>query len=306
MKKFSILIILLFVCFGSFAQNDRQGSGAFSQVINGDGWLRPDGSGNVSSRKSNGGGGGIGGNIIKIKLDGILNSKYGLGYERVLNRKVTFGIDGLYQLPTKSTSFSEDFGLSYDLLSDNLADQQGGITNIFVPANYGFTGSETSRFYVMPEVRYYFKEAPRGLYAGLYFKYRSLDYTNNLQYQDDFITGPDTEWNFDFNFKMNTMTGGLALGMQTFLLKRVSLDLVFFGIQYGSNIGSIEMLTKGDPLSADIQSDVQAGVNYINANLPIVENIFELRENTPDRVFVESRFTSPSIRLPSIRLGIRF
>lgn len=305
MKKFSVLLVLIALTLGAYAQNDYGGTGTFSRVINGDGWLRPGGGGRYGG--SSNGGGDIGDNILKIKLDGLLSSKIGLGYERVLNGKVTFGVDGLYQLPVNNTSFTADFGSAYDLVSGNISDEQDGFSNIFVPQNYGFQGSTISRFYVMPEVRYYFKEAPRGLYAGLYFKYRSLDYSNNLIYTDTFTTpGTPIDYDYDFNFKMNTASGGLSLGLQTFLLKRVSLDILFFGIQLSSNIGEIEVLTNATPLPADIQQDVQEGVTYINNNLPLVDNIFNLVENTPERILVESRFSSPSIRLPSIRLGIRF
>lgn len=300
MKRLLIAFLLLAVSFSVQAQNDYGGSGAFGQVVNGDGWLRP-GGGNVRG----GGNGSAGKNVIKIRLDGLYQAKFGLGYERVLNKKISVGLNGFYQLPQKNTSLSEDFGLLFETVIDNFSAEKETFQGIF-PADYGFQGSEINKFFIMPEIRYYFKNAPRGFFAGLYFKYRSYDYQNNLIYTDTLSTpGTPINYDFDFNVQMNTASAGLSLGIQTFLLKRVSLDLILFGIQYSSNIGGIQITTRGDQLPDFVQNDVQAGVDYLNANLPI-DDIFRLRENTPELINIESRFTSPSIRFPSIRLGIRF
>lgn len=298
MKTLSVLLALIIFTFGAQAQNDYGGSGAFGRVINGDGWLRPGGGSSSNT---------IGGNILKIRLDGIASQKFGLGYERVLNEKLTIGLNAFYQLPQKNNNLAKDFGLFFETVIDNLSEQEGVINDIFVPSNYGFQGSEINKYFVMPEVRYYFKNAPRGMFASLYFKYRSYDYSNKLIYTDTFSTpGTPLDYDFDFNFTMNTASAGFALGFQTFLLKRVSLDFILFGIQYSSNIGDIKITRNNQPLPADIQGDVQEGVTYINENLPIVKDIFDLKDNTADLIRVESRFTSPSIRLPSVRLGIRF
>jgi len=303
MKRLSILLVLVAIAISSNAQNDYGGNGGFGQIINGDGWLRP----GEGGRTGGGGNGTPGKNIIKARLDGLLTQKIGLAYERVLNPKITIGVEGLYQLPITNGSLSNDFGLFYDLITDNLSNQETTFDSIFVPSNYGFQGSEINRFFVMPEIRYYFKEAPRGLFAGLYFKYRSYDYGNKLLYTDTFSTpGTPINYDFDFNFNMNTASAGISFGLHTFFLKRISLDLVFFGIQYSSNIGSINITRNNNPLPSDIQADVQSGINYINKNLPLVEDIFRLKENNADEIIVESRFTSPSIRLPSLRLGFRF
>jgi hypothetical protein len=301
MKRLLIAFLLLSVAYTTQAQNDYGGNGGFGQVINGDGWLRP-GGGNV---RGGGGNGSSGKNVIKIRLDGLPQSKFGLGYERVLNRKFTIGINGFYQLPQKNSSLSEDFGLLFESVLDNFSAEKETLQGIF-PSNYGFQGSEINKYFIMPEVRYYFKNAPRGFFAGLYFKYRSYDYSNKLLYTDSFSAAEPINYDFDFNVQMNTASAGLSFGIQTFLLKRISLDLILFGIQYSSNIGEINITRNDSPLPGDVQADIQTGVDYINANLPLVDNIFRLRENTPDFVNIESRFTSPSIRFPSIRLGIRF
>jgi hypothetical protein len=297
MKRLSILLMLLSVGFIVNAQNDYGGKGVISQVINGDGWLRP---------VEGGRGGGMsdgGNNIIKVKLDGIMDMKIGLGYERVLTEKVTFGIDALYQLPQKSDNTGLiNFKLLYDQVLDSDPELKEKIDSIFPSGNYGLTGANLSRWYVMPEVRYYFREAPKGFYTGLFFKYRELSYTNGFEYNNE---GTNENYKYNVDMNMNTASIGLGLGLQTFLTKNISLDLYFFGVQFSSNIGGLTLTSTGIPITGTIQSGTQDVVNFVNENLP-VKNILRVKDINNDIIDLESRFTSPSIRLPSLRLGIRF
>ena len=299
MRKILGFLVVVLVSFSANAQNDYYGEGKFSQVINGDGFLRPDGTGFA---RAGSGSSGPGKNIIKVKLDGLMNKKIGLGYERVLTEKITIGVDGLYQLPSNEGS-SDLLSLDaiYDQVVGQYPDLDSLIKNEFPSGNYGLTGADISRFYVMPEVRLYFKEAPKGFYAGLYFKYRQYSYTNQFEYNNDDLAQYH-KYNVEFN--MNTMSGGLSLGVQTFATKNISLDLLFFGIQYSSNIGGLKLTTIGVPISNEIQSGVQSGLDIINDSFPW--QVLRKKDINADIIDLESRFNAPSIRLPSLRLGIRF
>lgn len=303
MQKILGSLILILICFGANAQNDYYGPGhtKFGQIINGDGFLRPDGTG-FNGGKSGSGKGGSGKNVIKIKLDGLLQQKIGLGYERVLTDKITLNLDALYQLPTKGSSNGLlDLDALYEQVISGQPDLDSLITNEFPSGNYGLTGSNVNRFYVMPEVRLYFREAPRGFYMGLYFKYRQYSYENEFQYKDE-TAGIDHKYKVDFN--MNTASAGLSLGLHLFATKNISLDMLFFGLQYSSNIGGLQLTTVGVPISNEIQSGVQSGLDIINEDFPF--QILRKKEINSEIIDLESRFNAPSIRLPSLRLGIRF
>lgn len=300
MKKIIGALALVLICMSAQAQNDYYGDGRFMQVINGDGFLRPDGS--SFSGAGNSGRGGSGKNIIKIKLDGILSKKIGLGYERVLTDKITLSVDGLYQLPTQGESAGLlNLDAIYDEVVSGNPDLEKLINDEFPSGNYGLTGSDISRFYVMPEVRLYFGEAPKGFYTGLFFKYREFSYTNGFRYQNE-AQGQDHK--YDVDFEMNTASIGLSLGLQLFATKNISLDMLFFGLQYSSNIGGLKLTTIGVPISQEIQDGVQSGLDIINEDFPF--QILRKREINSEIIDLESRFNAPSIRLPSLRLGIRF
>ncbi len=301
MKKIILLFTFSFLATIGYAQNDYGGSGAFGRVLNGDGWLRPGGGG---AGRGAGSGKDKGNGILKIKLDGIPALKLGLGYEYVINNKVTFGVDVLYQIPGDGSNDLLNFDFFYDQLNQNGGTSNDSITNLFSTNNYFLKGATINRFYVLPEFRLYFGNAPRGFYAGLYFKYRQFDYDNDFLYVDS-AEGYNIDYNL--NFKMNTASAGLSIGFQSFISKTISLDVLLFGIQYSSNIGGLTITTNDkSPIRQDIQDNVTEGVDYLNTNLPIASNLFRIRRIDNDIIDLESRFSAPSIRLPSIRLGLRF
>ncbi len=293
MKKILGIVTLLVLSCSAFAQNDYNGSGAFSYVFNGDGWLRPGGGSNDNPSKG----------IFKIRLDGLPALKIGLGYERVLTDKITFSVDGLYQVPTTNSGDFLDLDLLYDQVVSGAPGLGDTISALFPSGNFGLEGAEVSRYYIMPEVRFYYGNAPRGFYSGLFFKYRAYDYGNKFLYTD---SPSATFYNYDVNVEMNTASIGLSLGFQTFLTKTISLDVLLFGLQYSSNIGSIKInATTGSPITQGIQSNTSAAVDFINTELPVASDLLRIVEINNDIINLESRFNSPSIRLPSIRLGIR-
>ena len=120
MKKIIGILTILVFTISANAQNDYGGSGRFGRVFNGDGWLRPGGGSNNSPGKG----------IFKIALDG-LPYKIGLGYERVLTDKITFGVDALYQIPQKNSSDFLDVSFLYDQVVSNTPELGDTIASIF-------------------------------------------------------------------------------------------------------------------------------------------------------------------------------
>ncbi len=305
MKRLYILLALMICGFTAKSQNDYGGNGGFGQIINGDGWLRP---GEGGSSRSNDGTGGS--NILKINTTS-LPSNVGLTYERVLTSKISLSLSGSFKVPDQSGFFDFD-GLSS--IAGDLIPELGDTVNSLFSKNafdLDFIPKET-KWFVMPEVRYYFKEAPRGFYTGLFFKYREYAMENNISYRD--ATNADYR-NYEVDFQMNTASAGLGIGVQSNLLKWLTLDIYFIGVQFSSNIGSLSIVPSTDqigdfiPTNTTISSDVQSGaqtvVNFANTELP-VKDIFRVKEISSEKIELESRFTSPSIRLPSVRIGIRF
>ena len=291
MKRLSVLLVLVIFTFGAQAQNDYGGSGAFGYIFNGDGWLRP----GVVVKEP-------GKNVFKIGISEAANQKVQLGFERALTDHLSIGINALYQIPQAGAS---DF-FSIDNLFDYAKDLGGGLQDSldvsFPNLKFSFGAATVNRLWIMPEVRYYFKRAPRGFFMSLYFKYRSYDYDNTFAYKNE--TNADTA-SYNLNIKMNTASAGVSIGFQTFLLKWLSLDFTLFGIQYNSNIGEVDLNIDNQVISSDIQNGVVDAITYINDIFP-VKNVVRQREVNDQRVLLESRFNAVGVRLPSVRLGIRF
>ncbi len=291
MKRLSVLAVLIIFALTSQAQNDYGGSGAFGLVFNGDGWLRP----GVIVKEP-------GKNVFKIGIAEAANQKVQLGYERALTDHLSIGIYGLYQIPQAGGSDFFSIDNLFDYAKNIGTGLQDSLDGSFPNLKFYFGDATVNRLWIMPEVRYYFKRAPRGFFASLYFKYRQYDYDNTFAYNNE--SNADTA-SYNLNIKMNTASAGISLGFQTFLLKWLSLDFTLFGIQYNSNIGEVDLNIDNQIISSDIQNGVVDAITYVNDIFP-VKDVVRQREINDQRILLESRFNALGVRLPSVRLGIRF
>lgn len=140
-------------------------------------------------------------NVIKTNLIGILGNQYQLAYERAFNEHMSAQLSVGYI----STSSSQTIG-----------------SNSFE--------SKTSGVIIIPEFRYYFTEAPKGVYVAPFARIRLVS---------EDLTDTSNPLNTDVSFeeKVSTVGGGAVFGYQFLIADAVALD-IFLGPQYKSRSSS--------------------------------------------------------------------
>lgn len=174
-------------------------------------------------------------NIVKLNLFALGLKNISIQYERAVARKVTvagtFRVMPKGSIPLKSTFIN---------LADD-PDTERQINNLQID-NVAF----------MPEVRYYVgkKGAFNGFYLGLFANIAS--YNTNVAIEFD-GAGGFTEM-IPMSGKITGITGGIMLGAQFKLSKKIYLDWWILGPHYGSSNGT---LTGQKVLNAIEQQDLR-------------------------------------------------
>jgi len=158
-------------------------------------------------------------NVVKLNLFALALKNVTLQYERAVARKVTvagtFRVMPKGSIPLKSTFIN---------LADD-PDIEDQINNLKV-------GSVT----FIPEVRYYFSKqgAFRGFYLGLFAEIASYSATVPIQYNN-----AGTTEMIAMSGKLTGITGGLMIGAQFKLSKKIYLDWWILGPNYGNSKGTL-------------------------------------------------------------------
>jgi len=165
-------------------------------------------------------------NIIKINLPALALKNISIQYERAIAKKVT--IAGTFRfMPKGSIPLKSTF---INLADDPETERQ--INNLNV-GNIAF----------MPELRYYFskKGAFRGFYLGLFANIAR--YNADLLYEYD---DAGTTKSIPMSGGITGITGGLMIGAQFKLSKKIFLDWWILGPNYGSSNGTLSGQQKMD------------------------------------------------------------
>ncbi len=146
-------------------------------------------------------------NVVRVNITYPLlfgSKNFVLGYERIIKPHQSISVNvGLTNLP-KVTSFDLD---SLSITSD----------------------AETSGYNVSMDYRFYLKKenkflAPRGVYVGPYAFYYNFKRSNDLNFQSNGAVK-----DLKSEMKLNIFGGGVELGYQFLLWKRMTIDLVLIG-----------------------------------------------------------------------------
>lgn len=158
-------------------------------------------------------------NVVKLNLFALPLKNISLQYERAVARKVTLAGTFRY-MPTGSIPFKSTF----IALADD-PDTERQLNNLNV-GNIAF----------MPEVRYYFGKqgAFRGFYLGLFADIAR--YNADLIYEYD---DAGTTKTIPMSGGLTGITGGLMIGAQFKLGKKIYLDWWILGPNYGTSDGSL-------------------------------------------------------------------
>ncbi len=158
-------------------------------------------------------------NVVKLNLFALGLKNVTLQYERAVARKVT--VAGTFRFMPKGSIPLKN---TFIKLADD-PDTERQINNLKV-----------GNFAVMPEVRYYFskKGAFRGFYLGLFADIASYSATVPIEYDN----GGTTEM-IPMSGKLTGVTGGLMIGAQFKLSKKLYLDWWILGPNYGTSKGTL-------------------------------------------------------------------
>lgn len=281
MNKWLICILFSFASFYSYGQNDYNGQGWIRRVFIGEGDYY---TGQKSSRSTDA----QARSSIKLNLFSIPYSTINLQYELGLSEKMSFAFGARYtwDIPFIYSGMESYLNSSFESSSDGF--------KITLPKLTGYA--------VTPELRWYPKKAMKGFYVSPYFRYRNFRITSPMDFSTSTGVIPG-----DLDINVNTMIGGLAIGHHWSIANKVSIEVQYFGIQYGSSIGDISWKGKA-PLSVQDQADFVDDVETFRQDFKDLFSMDLPLEPTTssDGVNIETRFALPGIRLLNLWIGYRF
>jgi len=188
-------------------------------------------------------------NMIKVNLTSLPFKQYALQYERVLNRKFSFAL-GVRVMPASTLPFKQAI---LDAVGDDPDTRD--VLNRFQMSNMAIT----------PEFRFYLSKRGygRGFYLAPFYRYASYK-TSKLEFDyDDGAGGTET---INMTGKLTTNTGGLLLGAQWPLGKRLVLDWWILGPHYGSGNGKFSGISSQTMTPAE-QDDLRTQLEDIDIPL---------------------------------------
>lgn len=231
----------------------------------------------------------IGGkNIIKTNLFGDAIGNFNVTYERSLLKKMSLSI-GFRYMPKSSVPFKDQLA--------KLIDDPNVNVNDFKLGNFAIT----------PELRLYLSAGKmKGFYIAPYGRYASFDLTVPItyNYKDGLI---DKKAEVLFDGKINSFSGGILLGTQFQIAKKIVLDFWIVGGHYGSSSGTIYATDFKPPITSQSQADaLQAQLNDLKEVGPFTfEGKVSGASDNWKTVTITSTGPWAGVRALGLSLGIR-
>ena len=228
-------------------------------------------------------------NVVKFNLGSLLLFKnYNFVYERSLTPKISASL-GYRTMPSTQLSQLPALEKAY-----NLAGEEEGTLeedwNDLKASNQTFTA----------EFRFYGgrKPGPRGFYLGLYGRYATFDVDYNYSYETD-----TKNYVIPIKSTAKGLGGGLYIGVQWLIRKRVALDWQILGGHWGKLTGDGSGTAD---LSLMTQQDKQNVASDLEDMLPSVGDTNTVTANVNDNG-VKLKIDGPFAGVRSgISLGISF
>jgi hypothetical protein len=220
--------------------------------------------------------------ILKINLTSLPLKNLHIQYEHALSRKISLAL-GARVMPVSAIPLEKQV---LDAVGSDDEDTRDLI-------NYSRIGNIA----ITPEVRFYLgKGYGRGFYVAPYYRFASFS-TNTiyLKYSD----GSGIKRNLTMNGELTAHTGGILLGAQLFMGKRLTLDWWILGAHYGTASGSF-MGTPSTPFTAGEQEDIRQTLDDIE--IPLVKKTVNVSANN---ITVNTNGAFGGLR-GGILLGFRF
>jgi hypothetical protein len=179
-------------------------------------------------------------NVVKLSLFSIPLGKYNLQYEYAFHKNFSAAINvGLLKFPKYITSA---------VVSDTGA----------------LSGLKVSGYSVSPEIRFYpgrkiKKQAPSGFYLAPYFSYSKTNVNATFSFDMPTASNPSvtTPQDLDAKISLSGFTGGLIIGQQWIIAKRVSIDWYILGGGFGKSKLNLDLTQNAITFDANQQAELQ-------------------------------------------------
>lgn len=189
-------------------------------------------------------------NSVKLNLSSLAFSNYSFSYERALARKITF-VGGYSFMPTSSISSLPIVDKAIELAEVSSDEEADSFEEDLKNGNVGSSA-------ITGELRFYSGKKPgaRGLYVSLYGRYTKAD----LSYLDSYVGDFNIEHDLPYKAELKGFGGGIMVGAQWLIAKRVTLDWYIVGAHYGKLSGNLSALTDLSMLTEQERADLKAEV----------------------------------------------
>jgi hypothetical protein len=183
-------------------------------------------------------------NIVKLNVPAMIFGNFSFQYERILSKRFSAAL-GFSTRPMTTLPFN-------DQISSSIGDNDN-VKDIIEKTKLGSTT-------FTPEIRWYLgKGYGKGFYIAPYYRYSKFDAQDiTVHFTDDL--GRDQEFRFSGN--VSAHSGGVMLGAQWHLSKRLSLDWWIVGAHFGNGSGTIKG-TSANPLTADERNEIEDQLNDV-------------------------------------------
>lgn len=169
-------------------------------------------------------------NIIKLNVTSLLFNNYNITYERAIRRKMTLSVgyrfmpkSALNDVPLlkKGIEIADEAGAFDDSEDFNIKED---MSKMFM-SNNAFTGE--LRFYTGKKV------GARGFYVSLYGRYTDMRFDYDYEYE-----GENQTYAMPISIQTKGYGGGVMLGAQWLIAKRVTFDWNIVGGHFGKMTGA--------------------------------------------------------------------
>lgn len=200
-------------------------------------------------------------NAVKINISSLALNNYNFNYERSLTRKISLVAGYRYMPVTSLNSLPVTSPITDRFFQDD--SEIGNDLSAISTGNQSITG----------EVRFYGGKhaGARGFYLSLYGRQLSMD----VNYLMDYDT-QTRAYQLPIKSNLKGFGGGLMIGAQWLIAKRVTFDWYILGAHYGNLKGDANILADLSSMSEqekiDLQEELESliefgNTRYISANV---------------------------------------
>ncbi|MCZ2223728.1 MAG: DUF3575 domain-containing protein [Chitinophagales bacterium] len=223
-----------------------------------------------------------GNNVIKANLTSIVLGNYQITYERAIAKKLSLSISYRY-MPKKTVPLSGI--VEKQLKNDDIK------LGDFKMGNNAIT----------PEFRIYPVKKLKGFYLALYGRFANFDVDVPMKYVASSMPGSPVEY-ATFSGSIKSVSGGVMIGTQFRIFKKMVLDFWIIGAHYGSSNGDLNALMNRN-LTPMEQQSLQ---NTLDDYKELGPFRFESKVTSANTANIKSVGPWVGVRGAGLSLGIRF